>query len=44
MSYQWYSDSACSTQIANETSSTYTAPAQADATTKTYSYKAKDAQ
>ena len=42
--YQWYSDSACSTEITNETNATYTASAQTDATTKTYSYKVKDAQ
>ena len=42
--YQWYSDSSCSSQISNATSSTYTAPAQVDATTKYYYYKAFDAQ
>jgi hypothetical protein len=42
MSYTWYSDSGCSSQIT--TGSTYNAPAQTDGTSITYYYKAFDAQ
>ncbi len=42
--YQWYSNSTCTTPIWGQVNSTYTAPAQSEPTTIVYSYVAIDAQ
>ena len=42
--YQWYSDSSCSSAISNATGNKYTYTKQSEPTTKYVYYKAFDAQ